>query len=226
LLQSETLYKFTLNVSSIDINNEEELASSTIEAFAMAEESNLVAAISGGASRIVPSFSTLLIDASNSYDPDDPQATLNYQWSCCKQVGDSCDIEACLSLFGDLSTTTASIYTKTATPQTPHPDGTFLFSVNVSSTDGRSSVANTEIIIKPEPVPIVTIRNMESDVHNTGRPLILTASVKYESTDLIYDWTVVEGNLDLTDKNVAPYGTNQLQLYIEGSKLIEPRYIF
>jgi hypothetical protein len=41
--------------------------------------------------------------------------------------------------------------------------------------------------------------------------------VKSEYTDLIYNWSVVEGNIDLSDKNVAPFGTNHLQLYIEVS---------
>src|SRR5690606_7548802 len=86
--------------------------------------------------------------------------------------------------------------------------------------------AKTEITIKPEPIPIVSIKNLENEVHNTGRPLILTATVKSESTDLIYNWTVVGDNLDLNDKNVAPYGTNQLQLYIEGSKLTGTQYVF
>src|SRR5690606_4414922 len=115
-------------------------------------ESNLIAKISGGSSRIVSTISTLVLDASSSFDPDDPQTNLNYQWSCCKKDGDSCDIGACLSLFEDLSTTTTSIYKKAGTPETPHPGGTFIFSVNVSSTDGRISSANSEIIIKPEPV--------------------------------------------------------------------------
>src|SRR5690606_3017984 len=66
----------------------------------------------------------------------------------------------------------------------------------------------------------------ETEVHNSGRPLILTAFVKSESTDLIYNWIVVEGNIDLNDKSVAPFGTNQLQLYIEGSKLIDSQYVF
>jgi hypothetical protein len=39
---------------------------------------------------------------------------------------------------------------------------------------------------------------LENEVHNTRRPLIVTASVKSESTDLIYNWTV--GDIDLNDK--------------------------
>ena len=183
----------------------------------------MIAKISGGSSRTVPAISTLVIDASSSYDPDDPQATLNYQWTCCKKIdASSCDTEACHSVFGDLQNTFTSIYSRS---ETPLPDGTFIFSVNVSSTDGRTSQANSEIIIKPEPIPVVSIKNLENEVHNTGRPLILTASVKSESTDLIYNWTVVGDSIDLNDKSVAPFGTNQYS-YIEGSKLIEPQYIF
>src|SRR5690606_11936883 len=56
LLQTEIEYKFTLKTAVIDINNEEEIASSTIEAFATAVSSNLIAKISGGSSRTVPAF--------------------------------------------------------------------------------------------------------------------------------------------------------------------------
>src|SRR5690606_27727022 len=75
-------------------------------------------------------------------------------------------------------------------------------------------------------IPIVSIRNLETEVHNFGRPLILTAFVKSDFSDLIYNWTVVEGNIDLNDKSAAPFGTNQLQLFIEGSKLIDSKYVF
>src|SRR5690606_31216561 len=80
VLESGIQYKFTLNVSVI--NNEEAIASSTIDAFVEVESSNLIAKISGGTSRTVPAISTLVIDASSSFDPDDPQANLNYQWKC------------------------------------------------------------------------------------------------------------------------------------------------
>jgi hypothetical protein len=58
-------------------------------------------------------------------------------------VNNSCDTNLCLSLFGDLQNTVTSIYKKTSSAGTPLPDGTFIFSVNVSSTDGRMSTANT-----------------------------------------------------------------------------------
>src|SRR5690606_24640810 len=76
LLESGIQYKFILDVSVININTEEELAKTTIEAFVTAESSNLIAKISGGSSRTVPAISTLVIDASSSHDPDDPQTNL------------------------------------------------------------------------------------------------------------------------------------------------------
>src|SRR5690606_36931734 len=78
LLDSGIQYKFILHVSVININYEEELAKTTIEAFVTAESSNLIAKISGGSSRTVPAISTLVIDASSSHDPDDTQTNLKY----------------------------------------------------------------------------------------------------------------------------------------------------
>src|SRR5690606_30612201 len=121
--------------------------------------------------------SALVLDASNSYDPDDPQTNLNYQWTCCKKMNDSCDFDECLSLFTDLKDTKTSIYSKIPN-ETPLPDGTFTFIVEISSQDGRTSKAITEIEIKPTPIPIVSIKNTESEIHNFDKPLILTANVK------------------------------------------------
>src|SRR5690606_18798548 len=121
-------------------------------------------------------------------------------------------------LFTDLKDTKTSIYSKIPN-ETPLPDGTFTFIVEISSQDGRNSKTNTEIEIIPIPIPIVSIKSSEAEIHNFDKPLILTANVKSDYTDLIYQWSIVEGNLDLNDKNVAPFGTNQLQLYIEPEKL-------
>src|SRR5690606_26794101 len=79
---------------------------------------------------------------------------------------------------------------------------------------------------KTEQIPVVSIKSSSTGIHNTGRPLLLTAYVQSESTNLIYNWNVIKGNLNLTDKNVAPFGTDKLQLYIEGSKLTETQYTF
>jgi len=226
LLQILIQYKFILKVSVIDINNNgKEISSSTVEAFVEVESSDLIAIISGGSSRSISSFLPLVLDASHSYDPDDPQTNLNYQWTCCKKINDFCDFDQCLSLFTDLKDTKSSIYSKIPN-ETSLPDGTFIFSCNVSSQDGRTSKANTEIEIKPTPIPIVSIKNTESEIHNFDKPLILTANVKSEYSDLIYQWSLVEGNIDLNDKNVAPFGTNQSQLYIESKKLNETKYTF
>src|SRR5690606_30640370 len=112
LLQIGVQYKFILKVSVINTNNGDESSSATVEAFVKVEPSDLIAIISGGSSRSISSFSTLSLDASNSFDPDNPQTILNYQWTCCKKVNDSCDIDECLSLFTDLKDTKTSVYTK------------------------------------------------------------------------------------------------------------------
>jgi hypothetical protein len=64
-------------------------------------------------------------------------------------MNNSCDTYACLSLFGDLQSTTTSIYTKASSNET------FIFSVNVSTSAGRVSRANSEIVIKPASIPFV-----------------------------------------------------------------------
>ena len=63
---------FILTVSVINKNNGEELSSATVEAFVEAVQSGLIAIISGESSRSIPSTSTLVLDESKSYDPDDP----------------------------------------------------------------------------------------------------------------------------------------------------------
>src|SRR5690606_22078903 len=146
-------YNFELKVGVIDTFNNQELSSTTLNVFVTAESSNLVAKISGG-SRTVPASSTLVVDASNSYDPDNPTSILTYQWTCCKKDGGSCDVQSCLQIFDDLSDYIGSKYTKT--PTTPFPAGTFVFTVSISAQDQRVSQAETEITIKPEPIPIVS----------------------------------------------------------------------
>ncbi|GAB5362984.1 hypothetical protein AAMO2058_000845200 [Amorphochlora amoebiformis] len=168
-----------------------------------------VVVLSTGKAAQVPSVKSVLIDASDSYDPAKLNNTQrSFEWSCFNEMSDSC-LDALL-LHSDGSKATLF-------PNSLSPASTWTLKVNLTLTtmlkDGstftRTSEAWTQLTAQPT-APVVSIKHMSSTsgILACGDRLRLTSKVLSDSDRASYVWSEESGALNgltvekrLTDEN-------------------------
>ncbi|MEM6733032.1 MAG: REJ domain-containing protein, partial [Myxococcota bacterium] len=155
--------------------------------------SEIVAVIEGG-DRTVDRESLLVLDASNSYDPDD-LGELVYNWKC-----DLCAPAAELS-----STSVLTVSVSAFEPQT------YRFDVVVTSIDARNATATATITVSAADfVPVVSIASLVFTKANPSARLVLTGSVDRGPSDIAAMWTMdgaLTGGTDFDDAARTPLTT-------------------
>lgn len=153
------------------------------------QQQQIVAFVLGG-DRSHPANMDLVLDASESYDPDD-EGSMEYVWFCEFGSGDSAS--ACQTRVGfDLELGTNSRLTYAANTLVA---GSYLFSVAITTgvvNDTRSSVAYVTIVVSDDPMPYVQVTNYNKFKFNPRKKLTLrseTRSLNSDST-LSFAWTV------------------------------------
>lgn len=166
------------------------LASSTVSVFVAS--SGVAASIFGGSLRTISYLNTLYLDASLSYDIDDPSATLSYAWTCMlilPTYGQPCPF-----LGPRNGTLTVSIVS--VAPKKMIPGNSYKFTVFVSNERGQSAAATTTVsAIKPS-LPLVMV----------GTPL-----VKYDPSKIVVLSGSVAGiNATVSTWSSANFSTTSL----------------
>ena len=137
-------------------------------------QSGVVAAIAGGAAQAATSSSTIVIDASQSYDvdyPTDPSA-LSFAWSCIVSAptyGDGC---------GQIQVQIVKSSIVTLKPGALAPLKTYLFTVTVSKNGGAfSSTASVLLTVVANAIPVLTMQPTSAK-YNPGDKITITASIQ------------------------------------------------
>lgn len=163
-LEAATRYRLTATVTDNVLGV---FVSSSTEVYV--QRSTVVAVIAGGASRIVPVGGNIVVSAAQSYDEDVEHETgeaaqLSFRWTCVDTLlqKDDCgnavveqfDQETLLFAGSDIGV------------------GTFIFTVNAASQDGRSTTATTTITVVDGDPPSVSVDGVVSRVSVNERVVI------------------------------------------------------
>ena len=151
--------------------------------------SDLVAAVDGG-DRKVGVSEPLILDASPSYDPDDPSGgTLDSSWRCEVLEGEENGAN-CATTLTDTAVNSVDL--------TNYGAGTYLFSVLVEKySDGnwRNATASAVITVTFDLVPTVGIAAMTVAKANPSEKLILYGSGGPAPYLFEYTWSLASGDL-------------------------------
>ena len=133
----------------------------------------LVAAIVGGARVSRGTTEAIEIDASASYDPDDAEASLSYQWGCtlAHPTGNASGAVGVCAGVGDAAVVVQDATAAKASllPNTLTASWDFSFTVTVSSSDGRSATATITVAVEDITPPQVSIALGSSGVANVAK---------------------------------------------------------
>lgn len=172
---------FTLNVSStytvkataaVGFTVRPGLLSSSATVSVQVKQSGVVAVIAGGAQQTVSASDAVLIDATPSYDVDDPGsfAALVFSWDCVvtgPTFGASCPVVMKNQISPKLS----------VNPKTLIPSKTYQFTVTVSKSQGLfTSSASVSLYVVPYLIPSIALGSLQQK-YNPGNKIILSATV-------------------------------------------------
>jgi len=170
------------------------------------EAAPLVAVISGGQYRKVSASSAVTLDASQSYDKNTANGTIEggtHIWTCENDVGADCRFDRAFA--GATSVVTIN-------PDTLFAGDLYIFTVTVS--DGvRSSSATVTIDVKPEPMPTIDVKMTAmrfDELENLGPNfgLILEGSVNVDNTEApSWEDGVATSVWDIEKYSSAPFQT-------------------
>ena len=176
--------------------------------------SNLVAVISGGSYKNVLQFTSVLLDASSSYDRDQfgisgLAAGLSFSWTCVQtepSVSSSCPVS-----LTSLTSPTLTAYAGDSAAST-------VSALTVTVSDATRSVTSTiYLTVQNVDKPLVVITSSFREKVNPGNALTIAGTVTLTSAGQIR-WTVNDTSIALTSKARSPTffdvvaGSNALKL--------------
>lgn len=157
----------------------------------------VVAAIDGGTTQAASTSKPITLSALDSYDQDDPTATLAFQWSC-SQASIHVNGTECTSLIIDRSSGILEIAPNELQA------GIYIFTVNVIAHDGRLDTAETTVTLIDAPLlPRIELSSIQ-DAVSAAEKLTIAArisvpldnvSTALSATSLASSWSLTGGDL-------------------------------
>ncbi|XP_060598141.1 polycystin-1-like isoform X3 [Ruditapes philippinarum] len=219
-LPSIVLLSNTLNYGTYCVVFQHTYENTPVEAFKYFNltivPSDLVSVLSGGHKVGVRVASTLSLDASQSYDPDNvPATTLNFAWSCTQTMGSSAAAAVCNGISAITNASTI------LTGLTLTVNDVYVVTVTVSATGRIASSFTQTITILSNTAPVISI-NCVSCQANGHYFLTRSRSVSFEGACIgcntaSLQWTVKEnstGTADTIDSTKTTTDTNQMNFVL------------
>ncbi|KAJ8598673.1 hypothetical protein CTAYLR_003088 [Chrysophaeum taylorii] len=164
------------------------------------QRSRVVAVIAGGASRVVPLNSQVVVSAAQSYDEDTQDASgLSFRWTCVNRATGSTTCE--VALLAQLDTDTLTFDGAVLGP------GEYVFAVNATSVaDSRAGSTSARVSIVDDDPPKVSVAEVDARVSSNAR-VVAYASVEPSSLgaeiaswrDFTSIWALTETSATLED---------------------------
>ena len=159
---------------------------------------DVIASIDGtrGSSRSALVEGQLSLDASTTYDEDDPQAKLNFSWACAFYFDDNMK-HSCDAYYDTANTLSSSTFAMI--PKAASAGGVFELTVVATTTDGRNDTASALVsVLADRRAPAVTIKAQTAGLHldkvNPSTRLVLLASVESKLNNTKVRWRRVDSN--------------------------------
>eukprot|EP00026_Physarum_polycephalum_P000154 Phypoly_transcript_00154.p1 GENE.Phypoly_transcript_00154~~Phypoly_transcript_00154.p1 ORF type:complete len:2133 (+),score=340.58 Phypoly_transcript_00154:537-6401(+) len=163
------------------------------------QRSDLVSAIAGGNIRSSSISQPLVVNATNSFDPDN--SNLTYTWSCTANGG-PCEDNSGGSLV--LPHAAALVFPA----NTLSSNLTYQFLLVVSTPDGRTTNTSVNISVVTGMPPSVSISKIDSPIVGSSQSLALNGVVS-PMANTTFLWTETTGQLDLDNRaNLLTSRTN------------------
>ena len=157
--------------------------SNAAEAVITVVPAQIVALISGGSARVASTNAALVVDASESYDPETlpgDESALDFAWTC---TGSGCPS------LGSLASE------PTLTVAGPLEPGAYAFDVVVSARDDRTAEARQVVEVVEGSVPSLEILPVEAAKVNPSVQVAIEATVGPNDASCVATWSLVEGAL-------------------------------
>ena len=146
----------------------------------------LVAKIKGGSSWTVGTTGTVILDASDSYDMDYPDQSLQYLWSCMSVspvYGGTCKMPS-TGLTNSLLSFAASLL---------DPQQGYNFTVSVYSASGKRAVASVLINVVSGSIPQISLFATPSgSKYNTKDNIVLTGNITSSGQSSTAFWSCID----------------------------------
>ncbi|XP_077979376.1 polycystin-1-like [Glandiceps talaboti] len=191
--------------------------------------SPLVAVISGGRIRTTSVQDTLVLDASESYDPDlpaDEQTSLDYEWTCTgspSSSGTGTESTDSVCFSGTLTESEIIIEAGKLTA-----DVTYTFELTVSKVDRTSGNSKQKVIVKENTQPSVSIScrtchlQPRVSVSASHRVSMRGRCSNCFRTQVTYEWSVVREDNEVLELNMetTTTGGNSPNLVIRKGAIV------
>ena len=189
---------------------EETLQSSSLVTTIFVQQGKLVPIVTGGLSRNLKVLSSLIIDASNSFDEDmfgvtGESAGLSLSWSCSQLfpiLNDSC------SSILSVSESMAFAFAVTSLASSEGSISQFTLSISDSSGSRSAQIVVSLQILSLDAVILSTASNIPSAVLNPSQSLQLTGTVSIPSITFnrssFVHWVVDDADIDLSTIVLSP----------------------
>ena len=215
-LKATESYEFQCFVALTSNPNINNTASVTVEVL----QQPITAKIDGGKERTSGTDQALVLDASDSVDPDDMATPWSFAWTCLNKTDDT----ACVENDG----TTALAFSPNATnaiarvPANTISAGEYVFSVLVEK-DERNDTATTTVVVSQGALPVVSIATLSSAKYNpiadTFVQLVGAAAASDTGTLASTAWSQVGSSVSgafVPGSDARPTGVVQLNTLTAG----------
>eukprot|EP00965_Chrysotila_dentata_P104355 3445825-Pleurochrysis_carterae.AAC.1 len=191
------------------------------------EDEPLRAEIAGG-SRDVGEDDSLLLDACASRDPDDPDASLSFAWTCSYVLAENRSAD--LDVLGALCD--FPVFSQGC--QWSVPEGSlrlryfYTFSIDVTKADGETASASVGVSVKAGALPTVSISSLAQPKQNPTDRLRLsgqaalpnsTASIENVSNLFAFTWSIDDDTIDLSSPATTTTGNTRSNLVVKAGRL-------
>eukprot|EP01036_Dinobryon_divergens_P024036 gene24036-32447_t len=187
VLSPSTVYTVSVVVSLYRLGDSSRILSSSVASVDIAMGSaGLVAKIKGGTSWTVGTTGTVILDASESYDMDYPDQSLQYLWSCMSVspvYGGSCKMPS-TGQSNALMSFAASLLDS---------QQEYNFTVSVYSASGKRAVASVLINVISASVPQISLfATPSASKYNTKDSLVLTGNISSSGQISTAYWSCID----------------------------------
>ena len=189
-------------------------------------QSGIAASIKGGSVQTIAANGTLILDAGDSTDIDQPQAALKYEWTCSYYstnslsppfFGSPCGPGFPTNVtFGPVLTLPPKSLSAVASPS-------YNISVRVSNQAGVTATASVRVMVLFFPVPKVSILSTLKTKYNPEDMLVLTATVTGQASgSAVWSCPTINNLADIISTpltSTMPSGTTNIALAVLGNTL-------